>query len=104
MAIPTRPAFETSLDPDTGLLKGPLEVKPFDPVELNTGALERMREVALGRGESPWAKLMLERQGLEQVLLVLPFVVPLCFSQYLSKSTYIPLVLVVVVIKVPIKI
>ena len=63
---PVRPEFESQLDPNTGLLKDPLTIKKFDPVELNTGGLEKMRGIALGEGESPWAKMMLERQGLEQ--------------------------------------
>lgn len=63
---PIRPDYQTLLDPTTGLLKDQyqMHVDSLDPSKWE--GYSAYKNQALGTGPSPWATMMLEKQGLEE--------------------------------------
>jgi hypothetical protein len=74
--MPTRPEYQTLMDSSTGWLTDPYILKSQDitpdldkrlsNINLDTRGLEALRERALTPGDSAWAKLMLQKQGIEE--------------------------------------
>lgn len=63
---PIRPEWESQLGQD-GLLKDPYKIAA--DLSVDQRGLEKYRERALGTGDSAWAKLAKEQQGLEEASL-----------------------------------
>ena len=73
---PDKPKFDSQIDPETGLLTGNLlststDLQPemqtrLDAIQMDNRGLDKFREFALGEGDSQFAKLMLEKQKLNQ--------------------------------------
>lgn len=63
---PIRPTFESMIDPQTGLLKQPYQLQAQPDIKVDQRAVDEIRNRALEKGPSAWAKMMLDKQGVEQ--------------------------------------
>lgn len=68
---PKRPDFASIVDPATGQLKSNYQIMPFaqeelSKINLNTDGLQQIRDMTKAPGQSAWAKLMNQSQGLEE--------------------------------------
>lgn len=63
---PIRPEYQSLLDPKTGLMKDPYQLKTeqLDPTKWE--GYQKYKKDALTDGPSTWAQLMLQKQGLEE--------------------------------------
>lgn len=64
-AAPTRPAWESQIDPATGLLKGPLNMA-WDQNQPDQRGIDAFRDRALSTGPSAWQDEALKQEGLQE--------------------------------------
>lgn len=64
--MPTRPEFNSLIDPKTGLMKSQYINEYGSDINPNTQGLEEIRKRALAQGPSQWAQLATKQQGLEE--------------------------------------